>query len=243
MGVATTLSPTQRHPHRRRTRTLIVVTPFALGVIWVLAIFAVEGLTNRSVVDTLRLTARIALVMFLAAFTVRPVRDLTRAPWARRLVPYRKYAGLSFALAMLFHLSLIATLFAINAPMPPPMIDGSDYVLGGPGFLCIAVLTVTSDSALHRRMGQSLWRFVHLVGITWIWTVFVMCFTLGAPARGEDTDSPYLWVPLGLCALAMVLRVASNVVNQVRGRRPGLEDLPVIAGVVGLYLFVAMRFG
>jgi hypothetical protein len=41
----------------------------------------------------------------------------------------------------------------------------------------------------------------------------------------------------------MVLRVASNVVNQVRGRRPGLEDLPVIAGVVGLYLFVAMRFG
>lgn len=217
----------------------IVLAPTAVGVVIVVAILASQGVDDDSVIACLLATARVALAMFLLSFVARPLRDLFPSGTTRTLVAYRKWLGLSFALAMLFHVVLIATLFSIHAPAAPPQIERSDYVLGGPGLLAVALLALLSNNGLHRRMGQRWWRLINLVGISWIWTVFFMCFTMGAPARGEDMRSPYLWVPLGLLIVAMLVRIAASVANVVRGRRPGLDDVAVILGVVGAYLVIA----
>lgn len=232
---------TARRSKRRRRRIAVVVIPTLLGAVAVALIFTTRSVTNESVVAALEVTARLALAMFLVTFVARPLFDLTGTRWSRVLLTYRKWTGLSFALAMGFHLALILSLFLINAPLPPPMIGESDYLLGGPGLVAIAVLSVLSNTSVHRWMGQQRWRAVNLVGITWIWTVFVMCFVLGAPARGEDTAAPYLWLPLTLCIVAMVVRLTANVVNFWRGRQPGLWDLAVMAGVIALYLFVGTQ--
>lgn len=225
----------------RSVKVLILVFPTLVGIIFVVGDFVSHGISNESVVASLLLTARIALVMFLVAFVSQPLFDITRARWSQKLVKYRKFTGLSFALAMSFHLTLIATLFVINAPMPPPMIESSDYILGGPGLLAILVLAVTSNNRIHRSLGPAAWRAVHLVAITWIWLVFFFCLLLGAPARGEDTASPYLSIPLWALIIAMGLRLIALPINSLRGRRARWTDISVIAGTAAFYLFVATR--
>src|SRR5690606_37151534 len=86
--------------------------------------------------------------------------------WLKR---NRRYMGLSFALAHFLHLGAIVAYFASIGEMP----DVVTIIGGGGAYVFIALLALTSNDWSVRKLGPKAWRRLHLVGISYVWLIFM----------------------------------------------------------------------
>jgi sulfoxide reductase heme-binding subunit YedZ len=135
------------------------------------AVFAAHGTADlESVRHALRLTARIALALFLLAFAASSLRRLWPVPATGWLLRNRRFVGVSFAVAHFIHLGLVASLLHFD----PARFDSLLRLVPGAGaYLWLAVMTATSFDRTRRWIGQTWWRRLHLAGSWWIWAVFI----------------------------------------------------------------------
>ena len=157
----------------------------------------------------LRLTARLSFVYFMLAFVASPLARLRPGAVTRLLVRRRRAFGVAFGASMTIHVGCILRLYALYAPDRPPMVTDADFLIGVPGLVLVALMTVTSLVAVRRRMRPAHWRRLHRTGLYVVWSIFFLC--LVDSVSRKDTDHPILAYGTFIAVLlaGMALRVTA----------------------------------
>src|SRR5262249_3796755 len=138
----------------------------------------------------LRTTARVSFVWFMLGFVASPLQQLRPSRMSAWLFSRRRALGVIFGLSMSIHVGFILRLYALHAPARPPMVADADFVIGIPGLVLVALLTLTSVDALKRWLGPIAWRGLHTTGIWVVWAIFFLC--LVDSVRRKQTAHPVL---------------------------------------------------
>src|SRR5262245_42312464 len=159
-----------------------------------------------------RWTARTSLSLFALAYAARPLVQLRPRPWSKRLLAYRKWLGLGFAVSHALHL---AGILIIAAP------DFGGFVRAQPPanafaavtFLLIFTMAFTSIEAVKRRMPASAWKRLHRTGMHFAWLSFAATYV------GAIGASPLYAVPAAIVLGAGALRLAAFLRTTVLASR------------------------
>lgn len=183
----------------------------SLTALWVFLYIPAGGVTEVTLLELTRLTARTSVFFFLAAFSASALLKLTRSGAARVLVRNRRHVGLSFALAHYIHLGVLVAYFVVSGEDPGIVrIAG-----GGLAYVLIALMALTSTDEAQRRLGPN-WRRLHLVGGWYVWLVFLNSY-LGRTLEGREP----VWMFGGITALLLVvaaMRIGVGVRERMKRR-------------------------
>lgn len=179
------------------------------------AVTALAGFTVRDGIDLgaidalIRVTARMSLVLFVAAFTARPLAQRWPQGWTRWTLRNRRYIGLAFAWSHGLHAIGIALLWQYDPASFAAKATPVTLIFGGFAYVLLALMAATSFRPTAALIGPRAWRILHLAGSYYIALIFLNSY-LGRAA----VDAAYL--PLALIILgALVLRL----VPRLRRRR------------------------
>ena len=181
------------------------------------------GTSSDGVELALRVTARVSCFYFLLAFVAAPLRRLAPGPLTSWLVRYRRAFGVTFGISMSMHVMLISRMFVIYAPEKPPMVTWADFLIGIPGLVLVALMTITSFDRLKRALGPTRWKQLHRAGLFFVWSIFFLC--LVDSVSRKETDHPVLAYDafIAILILAMSLRIGAwrrDVQERARPGRP-----------------------
>jgi DMSO/TMAO reductase YedYZ heme-binding membrane subunit len=154
-----------------------------------------SGFSDEAFGLTLRISARLALVVFLIVFIARPLRQLTASSFTRALLTNRRYVGITFAAIMTVHLILLVSLNGVK-PVIPGIIA---YVL-------VYAMLITSFNKPAAALGPHRWRILHKTGIYVIAIVF--SFTVVTSVIEAPGNPIYLTMAV-LMLIALSIRIAA----------------------------------
>jgi DMSO/TMAO reductase YedYZ heme-binding membrane subunit len=182
--------------------TLVSLT-LAATILWT------GGAGREATRFALRATARWSFVYFMLAFVASPLAQLRPGPLTRWLVRRRRAFGVAFGASMTVHVGCLLRLYALYAPERPPMVTDADFLIGVPGLVLVALMTVTSLMVVRRRLAPVHWQRLHRVGLYAVWAIFFLCL-VDSVAR-KETAHPVLGYHLfiGVLVGAMTLRLLS----------------------------------
>ena len=154
-----------------------------------------HGWDEESLGATLRISARIALLIYLMVFIARPLRDLGINPVGQYLLKNRRLIGIAFAAIMTAHLALLIELNGLPAAY-----------LGIIVYSFIYLMLITSFNKPAAALGPKRWKILHKTGL----------YVIGiALAQAQFTriyrgvDEPVHYVLAALVLIAIGLRVAA----------------------------------
>ena len=122
-------------------------------VAMVAVLLAASGWTEAGLRLIIRATARTSVALFLAAFVASAVRQRWPGPATSWLLQNRRYVGLAFAISHLLHLLAI---LALRDAFPATFaeVPWVTIVVGGLGFVVVAVMALTSSDAAVRWLAE-----------------------------------------------------------------------------------------
>lgn len=222
-------TPPTTHAARGELRWIAGATVLGLSV--AAAILVAGGADREATRLALRATARVSFVYFMLAFVAAPLARLYPAPWTRWLARYRRAFGVAFGATMTVHVGCLLRLYALYAPARPPMVTDADFLIGVPGLVLVALMTVTSAIAVRRRLSPGAWRRLHRTGIWVVWAIFFLCL-VDSVARKETTHpvlAYWAFVVVLLAALAFRFAAwrrapATGAASQGSARMEGMQQ-------------------
>jgi sulfoxide reductase heme-binding subunit YedZ len=167
-----------------------------------LLIVAGDDFSDESFGFVLRWGARVALLIYLAVFIARPMRQLSNHPVGRSLVKNRRFIGIGFAAVMTVHLVF---LLWHNGP-----------TINLPGFITYAMIylmLITSFDRPTAWLGPKRWRLLHKTGVYWL----AIAYSVSMFGGLLETGGAVYAVLAALIVLALALRVAAFM--QTRRKR------------------------
>ena len=141
----------------------LIIVGVAFSMTLFCAIFLkVFGTTDADLLLLLRITARIALLIFLVVFIARPLRTLLVNDTTRWLLRERRSFGLAFASVHTVHAGVIM----LRANMNPDFeVIVSGNLFGALIYLLILAMVITSFDGPARALGSRNWRWLHKTGL------------------------------------------------------------------------------
>lgn len=187
----------------------IVVAATLLNLTIAAALLVVRGTGKDATELALRTTARVSFVWFMLVFVASPLDRLWPGRVSDWLVRRRRALGVVFGLSMSIHVGFILRLYALHAPDRPPMVTDADFLIGIPGLVLVALLTITSLDALRDRLGPVAWRRLHTTGVYVVWSIFFLCLvdSVGRKTTAHPLLAYYLFIAVLLTGMG--LRVAA----------------------------------
>ena len=171
---------------------------------------ALFGWTEETVRLLTRITARSAVVLFMLAFAATSLKKLWPSAFTTWLRRNRRYIGVGFAEAHIFHLAWLVTL---GIAFPDPFLrelEPLNLIGGGLAYAFIAAMTITSFDRTAAWLGGRRWKLLHTVGSYYVWILFAQAF-----AKRAVVDP--LYVPF---TLALVAVLGLRLVVRFRKPRP-----------------------
>jgi len=165
----------------------------------------------------LRLTARLSFVYFMLAFVASPLARLRPGAASRWLVRRRRAFGVAFGASMSIHVGCILRLYALYTPERPPMVTDADFLIGIPGLLLVALMTVTSAIAVRRRMTPIAWRRLHRTGLYAVWSIFFLCLVDSVSRKETAHPVTAYYTFIAVLLTGMALRLAARRSTQQQG--------------------------
>ena len=112
-------------------------------------------------------SVRVALPLFLVAFTASSLATLWPTTTTRWLLANRRYFGLAFAFAMCWHFGFVGyTIWSFGNPL-----NAKATALDLIGFIFLLLLTLTSFRWAARHISRANWRRLHKAGVYVIWAL------------------------------------------------------------------------
>jgi hypothetical protein len=197
---------------RRRRNMMFATHHFGAGAIWMggafstaatvaVAALLASGFHYRGVVAAVTLSARVAFVFFLAAYTGGALAAAFGSNFAA-LARRRREFGLAFAAALAVHLTCVAVLFRISLARP---IGNAGIVYFGLGAWWTYALAACSIERVRRVLPPRVWRIMRGIGMEYIAWLFILDFVVGPIRNGFN--HPLDYAPFAaLAILAPLLR-------------------------------------
>ena len=154
-----------------------------------------HGWDEASLGESLRISARLSLLIFLLIFVARPLRDLTMSPLSRTLVRNRRFLGIAFAAIMTAHLFLIFARHGFPAAYQGIVV-----------YLFIYLMLITSFDTPTASIGPRRWKVLHKTGLY----VVGIAITQGQFVRiWRGVAEPVHYFLAALILVAVAIRVAA----------------------------------
>ena len=166
--------------------------------------FGVSGWTAASVTAGIDATGRSSLALFSIAFVASSVQRLWPSSLTQWMLQNRRWIGLSFASSHAIHLALI---IAMSIDFPDPFLSqqpAGKWLLGGVGYLFVALMALTSTNTAQRWMGMKNWKRLHLVGSYWLWAQFALTYVSHVKKGPANFYLPFLVFTLALLVLRWI---------------------------------------
>lgn len=166
--------------------------------------FGVSGWTAASVTAGIDATGRSSLALFSIAFVASSVQRLWPSSLSQWMLQNRRWIGLSFASSHAIHLALI---IAMSIDFPDPFLSqqpAGKWLLGGVGYLFVALMALTSTNTAQRWMGMKNWKRLHLVGSYWLWAQFALTYVSHVKKGPANFYLPFLVFTLALLVLRWI---------------------------------------
>ena len=192
----------------------LIVVAMTINVALAALLLVAAGAGSQGTELALRMTARISLVYFLLAFLASPVARLGVRRIGAWLDARRRAFGVVFGLSMSLHVGFILRLYALHAPERPPMVTDTDFSIGIPGLVLVALMTLTSAVGLRRRIGELWWKRLHTTGLYFVWTVFVLCLVDSVSRKSSAHPVLAYHVFIAALLLAMTVRIAAAIAGR-----------------------------
>lgn len=179
----------------------IVKVVTILPIIAFAGIFYFQGFNEESNRIIIRLTAKIASILFCLAFVASAFHRWQKNSFSWWLMMNRKYFGISFAIMHLLHL---AALLLLQQKFHPvfDLAASTSLLAGGMAYLFAILMLLTSFPFFEKMISKKNWKILHTVGGYWIWVIFINT-NLKGMMKGE---LEYVLVVL-LFVFVMVLRI------------------------------------
>lgn len=158
----------------------------------------------------LRLTARLAFVVFLLVFVARPLQQLFATKFTAKLLRRRRLLGVAFAAVHSAHLGLIFYRVHVSDEF---VLSYSANTLGALVYLLIFAMFATSFDSTTRMLGPRNWKILHTFGLF----VIFIAFAQREVPRSLETAVEANWILTGLALVAVLLRALPLL--QSRGNR------------------------
>ena len=182
---------------------LILISITAVTATTVLLYLDAYGVTDENLRTMLRLTARLAFLVYLLVFIARPLRQLVRTNATRWLLSERRSFGLTMAAIHFVHMALIVYRATYSPEfefeLPAQIIGSLIYVL-------MLGMVITSFEQPARTIGPRNWRRLHKTGLYALGVAFLS--TLLPEERAELLDIDRLWFVV-LTAGAVFIRLTA----------------------------------
>ncbi|PKP79839.1 MAG: hypothetical protein CVT79_17795 [Alphaproteobacteria bacterium HGW-Alphaproteobacteria-18] len=153
--------------------------------------------------DLTRLTARISVFFFLAAFAASALFRFWPTRASCLLLANRRSVGLAFTLSHFIHLGVLIAYFTVSGEDPGLV----RIVGGGLGYLFIGLMALTSNDLSVRRLGKR-WTWLHTAGGWYIWLIFLNSY-LGRTLEGREPVILFGGIT-ALIVLAAFLKLAAK---------------------------------
>jgi methionine sulfoxide reductase heme-binding subunit len=170
------------------------VTAFAL-------IFMIGGFDEESNRQCIRLSAKVAVVLFSMAFSASAVQGLLRNAFTFWWRMNRKFLGISFAIVHLLHLGFLLLLQQCFHPVFT-LAKTSSLVAGGIAYGFVVVMLLTSFERFSKPLSPKTWKLLHALGGWWIWGIFASSYFKRAVA--EPSYLPWAALVLAVAVLRVV---------------------------------------
>jgi len=165
--------------------------------------------SEESLGVTLRISARLALLIYLLVFIARPLRGLSVNAMSTGLIRNRRLIGIAFAAVMTAHLYLLITLNGLPAAL-----------LGIVAYSFIYLMLITSFNKPTAALGPKRWKILHKTGLYVIGIGLAQAqFTRNARGVGERVH----YILAALILVAIGIRIAAWRKQRATTRAPGLS--------------------
>jgi len=185
----------------QRNTTVFLAAGAFIGVASALYLSAV-GISDDSLGALLRASARAALVVLLAVFIARPLRQLVATPATTKLLQNRRLLGIAFAGIHTAHLGLL--IFKASQ-IPDISLDPAANYLGVATYIVILALLITSYDGPTRALGTKRWKVLHKTGLYYLFIFFAQTQLPESIDKLEGTN----WWLIALIAIALVIRLTA----------------------------------
>lgn len=177
------------------------------------AYLGLAGNTDDNIRLLLRLSARIAFLVLLVIFILRPMRQFIATPLTTKLVKNRRLFGVAFAGVHTAHLALI---FYRAEQVADFQINVFESAPGVVTYLLIYLMFLTSFDRPARAMGRNAWKILHKVGLYWIFAVFLQTQLPNSFDNLADVN----WWLVTLIVLALVIRITAFIAKRPPRAQP-----------------------
>ena len=163
-----------------------------------ISIFTTSGISEDSIRNLIRSSAKSSLFLFLLAFSASSLYLLYKNNFSKWMIQNRRYLGLSFALSHFVHLGAI---FALGILYPHPFLDElslTTYIGGSIAYAYILAMSITSFMPVRKKMKPAHWKFLHVTGSYFFWIVFAQSYIPKAP-------HDFIYIPFALLLLIVLL--------------------------------------
>lgn len=184
---------------------LTLTVAFATVSAAALAYLGFAGSNDETIRLLLRLSARVAFLIYLLAFIARPLQQLYATSFSRGLLRNRRQVGIAFAGVHTAHLGLI---FYRAQQNPDFEFSLAANLPGAFFYLVILMMLITSFDGPARAIGRKAWKALHKTGIYLIGIPFVSTLL---PRSQADLLQPEYLLSAILIVGAVLLRVAAYV--------------------------------
>lgn len=192
---------TQASPGRAWIQGWPLLGTLACGLLLMTAVVLALGPDAQGIRQLIRATARSSLVLFLLAFTASAAARRWPARVTRWQLANRRQIGLGFVVSHTIHAVAIGAFAYVDPVGFRAATSLGNFVTGGLAYVFIVLMAVTSFDGAVRWLGAGRWRLLHLVGIYFLWTSFVVSFGMRIPMSGGYV------LPVIVLLAALVLRL------------------------------------
>jgi DMSO/TMAO reductase YedYZ heme-binding membrane subunit len=156
----------------------------ACGLLLMAAAVLALGPDAEGFRQLIRATARSSFALFLLAYTASATVRRWPGEFTRWQLANRRQIGLGFAVSHTIHAAAIAG-FAWSDPEAFHAANGpGNLVTGGLAYVFIVLMALTSFDGAVRWLGAKRWRVLHLAGLYFLWTSFLITFGKRIPMSG-----------------------------------------------------------